>query len=180
MVRRWKQPLVVIAVLAAAGCGTSEKAQEQPGVASLSSGAPASASAAPTRPRERLDMSDADYEAMLKPFKQCIRDHGAKNKEDFTNPATARADAEKLEAASKICTPLYGPLPPWEKDPANPEAKDFALDVVKCLRNKGVKHVAVGKNGVDIEFGGSSNDQSSISKGLQYSPECERSVAAKK
>jgi hypothetical protein len=89
-------------------------------------------------------------------------------------PSKAVADA-----AEKECRPKY-PLPPWELDPANPEAKDFARAVVQCLKAKGVKYVEVNPDGPGWSFGGPQNDAQSISKGMELSPACEREVAAKK
>lgn len=179
---RWVRPGRVLAVTALAML-TAACAEEPaaPKVASLVSAGPApvaSASAAvASRPRERLDTTPEEYEQLLKPFEKCVREHGAKPKGEWGGKPSA-ADIDKLEAASRICEPLYLPLPPWEKDPANPEAKDFSRDVVKCLKEKGVKYVAVGSNGVDIELGGAGNHMPSIAKGMDLMPECERRVAA--
>jgi len=180
--RKPGQALAVLALtVLTAACSGGSPDTAAPNVASLAgagSTPAASASAAvASRPRERLDTTPEEYEQMLKPFNKCVREHGAKPKSEW-NRKTIRADAEKLEAVSRICEPLYMPLPPWEKDPANPEAKDFARDVVKCLKEKGVKYVAVGSNGLDIELGGANNHAQSITKGMDLMPECERQVAA--
>ncbi|MEV4640635.1 hypothetical protein AB0J80_25155 [Actinoplanes sp. NPDC049548] len=148
-------------------------------LASAGSTPAASASAAAAkRPRERLDTTPEEFEAMLVPFNKCVREHGAKPKEDWRGQVPSKSEIQKLEAANKACEPLYYPLPPWEKDPANPEAKDFARDVVACLKGKGVKYVEVGENGVDISLGGEQNDRGSITKGMDLMPACEREVVA--
>jgi hypothetical protein len=180
--RKPGQALAAVALtLLTAACSGGSSADAAPDVASLAGagGTPAaSASAkAASRPRERLDTTPEEYEQMLKPLDKCLREHGAKPKSEWTG-RPAKADMDKLEAAGKICEPLYLPLPPWEKDPANPEAKDFARDVVKCLKGKGVKYVEVSEDGVSISLGGPNNHAQSISKGMDLMPECERTVAA--
>lgn len=182
--RKPRQVLLVMAMtaLAAGACSSGSSASSgdaAPGVVTLASegSKPAPSASAPSRPRERLDTTPEEYEAMLVPLEKCLREHGAKPKSEWKGKVTPE-QIDKLTAASKICEPLYSPLPPWEKDPANPEAKDFARDVVACLKEKGVKYVAVGDNGVDIELGGPQNHMPSISKGMDLIPECERDVAA--
>jgi hypothetical protein len=173
-------------LLAGTACAGKPAETKGPDVATLSSAAPAApaASVAPSpgsqRPRERLDTTPEEYERMLKPMDQCTRDHGAKPKADWKpNQIPSRAEIAKLEAAIKVCEPLYMPLPPWEKDPANPDAKDFARETVQCLKDKGIKFVEVGDNGVDIELGGPQNDHDSIPKGLDEIPACEQAIAAR-
>ncbi|UQU62436.1 hypothetical protein COUCH_25800 [Couchioplanes caeruleus] len=182
---RTRHAVVMMAAVMIAGSACSSAAPEKdaPQVATLAGtgatpSAPASAAA---RPRERLDTTPEEFEAMLKPYNQCLREHGAKPKQDWKrNERPTTRLISKLEAADKICNPLYFPLPPWEKDPANPEAKDFARDVVKCLKGRGIRYVEVGDNGIDIALGGDQNDRESISKGLDLAPECERQVAARR
>jgi hypothetical protein len=143
------------------------------------------ASVKPERPRERLDGTPEEFEAMLGPYNKCLKANGGLPKQEWykegETPDRKKIEdlAEKATAADRVCNPLYYPLPPWEKDPANPEAKDFARDVVKCLKRKGVKVVEVGTNGVDVELGGKQNDMPSVRKGLDLMPECEREAAAK-
>ncbi|WKU06983.1 hypothetical protein [Micromonospora sp. HUAS LYJ1] len=148
-------------------------------VATLRTGAPTlTASATPPqaeRPRERLDDTPEDKKERLKPYMKCLTEHGV----DITKRRSDGTGAEGTSAASKACEHLM-PLPPWEFDPANPEAKDFARDVVQCLKGKGVRYVEVGADGTGWAFGGKNNDSESISKGLKYSPACEREVAAKR
>ncbi|MGA5299898.1 hypothetical protein ACPCHT_08215 [Nucisporomicrobium flavum] len=183
--RRSRHAVVMMAAVMLAGtaCSNAESTGDSPQVATLASTGStpsASASAAAARPRERLDTTPEEFEAMLKPYNECLREHGAKPKQDWKrNERPTTRVISKLEAADKICNPLYYPLPPWEKDPANPEAKDFARDVVKCLKEKGIRYVEVGDNGLDIALGGDQNDRESITKGLDLAPECERQIAAK-
>jgi hypothetical protein len=139
--------------------------------------APASA-AAPERPRERLDTTPEEYEAMLKPYEKCMKEQGAKPKSEWGNKRPTGADIEKLEKADRVCGPQYTPLPPWERDPANPKSRDFARAVVKCLKKKGVEYVEVDPDGVSIALGGDQNDRKSITKGMDLIPECERESAA--
>jgi hypothetical protein len=146
--------------------------------AAAQASAQANAEAKAERPRERLDTTPEEYEALLEPYNECVRGQGAKPKSDWTkNERPGKAAIDKLVAADRYCGPLFTPLPPWEKDPANPKAKDFAHEVVKCLKNRGVREVEVGDNGVDIELGGPMGGDS-IRKGMDLMPECEQKVAA--
>jgi hypothetical protein len=182
--RKPGQALAAVALAAvASACSGGSSGSAAPDVASLVStgatpAASASVAAVASRPRERLDTTPEEYEQLLKPFEKCVREQGAKPKSDWGGQRVSQAEVKKLEAASKVCEPLYLPLPPWEKDPANPEAKDFARDVVKCLKDKGVKFVEVDPDGVSIALGGSANHMPSITKGMDLMPECERKVAA--
>lgn len=177
--------LAVVAAIALTGmsaCGSGDKAGAAPKVATLAStGAtpPASASAGPERPRERIDMTADEREALMVPYEKCLKSHGVsqlKAKQAADSKSVTGAEAE----AARYCDEHYFPLPPWEQDPANPDARDFAVAVVKCLKGKGVKYVEVSDDGISIAFGGDQNDARSISMGLDLSPECEREVAAKK
>lgn len=174
------------AVLLVGGCSTADEDPPAAGgktseaeVATLQTGAPTpAASATPTqaeRPRERLDDTPEDQKERLKPYVKCMSDHGV----DIAKLRSDGTGSNGASEASKACEHLM-PLPPWEFDPANPEAKDFARDVVKCLKGKGVRYVEVGSDGTGWAFGGKNNDADSISKGLKYSPACEREVAAKR
>ena len=175
-----------IALTALTACGSAEKAQSTSTgakVATLASTAAAapSASAKVQRPRERLDTTPEEFEAMLGPYNKCMIEHGGLVKGEGGKPAARPAtkpEVDKAVAANRICEPQFLPLPPWEKDPANPEAKDFARAVVKCLKGKGVKFVEVSDDGVSLAFGGDQNDARSISMGLDLAPGCERKVAA--
>ena len=177
--------VAAVVVLGGSACSSSSGAGQsqagQPQVATLQSAGPSSApsSAAAQAPRQRLDDTYAEDVALQKPYDDCMKRHGLGPKglllgTDRKEPSQAVADAAKKE-----CNPLI-PLPPWEFDPANPEAKDFARAVVQCLKGKGVKYVEVNPDGPGWAFGGPQNDAQSISKGMDLSPECEREVAAKK
>ena len=160
------------------GDGKSQAGQAQ--VATLQSVGPSSApSSAAARPRQRLDETAADYEALIKPYDDCMKRHGLNAKGFLPGSGLKQPSAAVAAAAKQECNPLI-PLPAWELDPANPEAKDFARAVVQCLKGKGVKFVEVNPDGPGWSFGGPQNDQQSISKGMDLSPACEREVAAKK
>ncbi|WFE65253.1 hypothetical protein [Micromonospora sp. WMMD714] len=159
----------------AAGSGRTSEAE----VATLQTATPSpTASATPAeagRPRERLDDTPEDQKERLKPYVKCMAEHGV----DIAKLRSDGTGSDKTSEASRACDRLM-PLPPWEFDPANPEAGDFARDVVKCLKGKGVRYVEVGSDGTGWAFGGKNNDADSISKGLKYSPACQREVAAKR
>lgn len=172
-----------IALIALSACGSpgDTEADGAARVATLTSAAPsapAPAKAKVERPRERLDTTPDEYEALLVPYHKCLRENGARGKGDGKGRDMTPAEAEKFEAANRICEPQFMPLPPWEKDPANPEARDFAVAVVKCLKQKGVKYVEVSDDGISLALGGDQNDPRSISRGMDLAPECERKVAA--
>ncbi|MEU4239291.1 hypothetical protein [Actinoplanes sp. NPDC026619] len=178
--------LLLVMAISLAGCESWGPARGGPEVATLASpSATASAAPQPERPRERLDGTPEEYEAMLGPYNKCLKEHGALPKSEWYQgdqvPERSKLIelADKATAADRICGPLYSPLPPWEKDPANPQSRDFARDVVKCLKGKGIKYVEVGANGVDVELGGRNNDVKSIRDGLDLIPDCERQAAAK-
>ena len=176
-----------IALVALSGCGGEPEEKQSAKVATLVSVAPSAegkAPAKPQRPRERLDTTPEEFEAMLGPYNKCMKENGGFVKGEGGSgsglrPAT-KAESDKAEAANRICEPQFMPLPPWEKDPANPEARDFVRDVVACLKDKGVKYVAVADDGISLSLGGDQNDSRSIRMGMELAPECERQVAAKK
>jgi hypothetical protein len=198
MRRKYALVLAAVAVVALSGCGSAGDGKAGDGkagdgtkaegkVATLESAAPEATKASPKaqRPRERLDTTPEEFEAMLGPYNKCMREHGGAPKGDpggngsgpVAKPAT-KAQMDKYEAANRVCEPQYYPLPPWEKDPANPESRDFARLVVKCLKAKGVKYVEVADDGISIALGGDQNDPRSISLGLDKGPECDRQAAA--
>ncbi|MCY1138251.1 hypothetical protein OWR29_09600 [Actinoplanes sp. Pm04-4] len=165
--------VLAIALTALSACGSQPEQQaEAPKVATLSSQAP---SAKPERPRERLDTTPEEFEAMLKPYYECMDEKGVLAVRVATNGRKKAMTADEIakgEAADRICEPLYYPLPPWEKDPANPEARDFARAVVKCLEGQGID-AGVEPDGLTVSFG------RDVRKGLDKLPECEREAAAK-
>ncbi|MGC5028623.1 hypothetical protein [Micromonospora sp. DT229] len=185
-----------VVLVALSACATSPGEQEAdenaPQVATLTTPEPErSASTQPKaqRPRERLDTTAEEFQELLGPYHSCLREQGVPERKTAGSPdrpplagpgerVLGPEELEKFEAANRICEPQFYPLPPWEKDPANPEARDFALDVVKCLKGKGVRYVEVAEDGIAIALGGDHNDSRSISMGLDLIPECERKVAA--
>lgn len=175
--------VATIALTALTACGSPpEKSGADAKVATLTSAGatPAASKSAAQRPRERIDSTPEELEAMMVPYNKCMKEHDAPTKSSFAHltPEQAEPVQAKYDAASKLCE-QYFPLPPWEKDPANPEQRDFAVDVVKCLKRKGVKYVEVDSDGISYALGGDQNDQASISKGMDLIPGCEREVAAK-
>jgi hypothetical protein len=174
--------VVAIALTAVSGCGSpAESGHGAAKVATLTSAAPTkSADAGPPRPRERIDMTDAERDALMVAYEKCLTSHGVNMLDAKKARAGAANKSTPVDQAAEYCEAHYLPLPPWEKDPANPEARDFAVAVVKCLKAKGVKKVEVDADGTSIAFGGPENDAKSISMGLDLDPECEREVAAQK
>ncbi|MET1073274.1 MAG: hypothetical protein ABWY11_11565 [Umezawaea sp.] len=181
-----KAPALLAALLLLTACSTqTPKASE---VASLSTSAGASATGAPTsaaqeeRPRERLDMTPEDFEALQAPWLQCMAEHGMDRKGRAAQPGSPEPSKDQVDGALKACE-SKDPLPPWEKDSTNPEAVDFANRVVQCLREKGVRYVEVvnepGETTVSYAFGGPNNDPESISLGLDHAKECEIASSAK-
>jgi hypothetical protein len=170
-----KATLVLLLLLAACG-----KPQAQPQVASIStppSSATPTSAAQEQRPRERLDMTPEDLEALQVPYDQCMAGLGLDRKgraaEGSGRPQPTK---EELDKALQTCESKT-PLPPWEKDTTNPEAVDFANRVVQCLRGKGVRYVEVlnepGSEIISYALGGPNNDAASISLGLEHAKECE-------
>jgi hypothetical protein len=175
----------VLALAVSSGCESSPEQTTTGGgaeVATLrSAGAEPSpaVSATTERPREKLGMTAEEYEALLGPYQKCMKGFGVDPLELRKKGRSAtEAEVAANEKANAACEPQFFPLPPWERDPANPEARDFAVGVVKCLKDKGVKFVEVDDDGIGISLGGDGNDARSISKGLDLMPECERTVAA--
>lgn len=193
--------LGVAAVVALAGCGSEPPADNS--VATLQDH---SSSAARTpdkkaakadqdaqRPRERLDMTEEESDALWKKYNDCLSEHDggradmsdAEIDPDSGEVASIKpADAAKVKKAEAACQSLE-PLPPWEYDVNNPESADFVHDLVQCLRNKGVKYVEEtppepGDEQRTYALGGEHNDPESIRKGLELGPECEKEVAGLK
>lgn len=176
--------VAAMAFTALAGCGSPAKSEAGAGakVATLTSpaaGASASAAAGPQRPRERFDMTSEERDALMVGYEKCLKTHGIS-----VLDAKKSQDAAKTGGApdkwARYCEEHYFPLPPWEQDPANPEAGDFAVAVVKCLKSKGIEDAAVTDDGVSITFGGDADDRDSIVQALELQPQCEREVAAQK
>jgi hypothetical protein len=172
-----KRIVVVCAVLVLASCSARPESGGQE-VASLSTpvSSPASASPEAQRPRERLDMTPEDRDALIAPYLRCLTDHGIDKRVDPPPPK------EVVDRANQECEPKK-PLPAWELDATNPEATDFAHRVVQCLRQKGVRYVEVYREPdsemVGLSYGGPNNDQESITLGLQHTKECQIEVSKK-
>ena len=185
VVRSRLYPVALVAaavVIGGTACSSPapKKPAGQPDVATLRSAGPVTPSPSPSAaqpPRERIDGTAADFEVLVKPYRECMTRHGLGEKGQRLSDS-AMPNRKVADAAEKDCKPLY-PLPPWELDPANPKAKDFARDVVTCLKHKGVRYVEVNPDGPGWSLGGPQNDQKSISKGMDLSPACEREFAAK-
>lgn len=168
--------VLALSALLLAACSATPSAQ--PTVPTLST--PGSASTTATsggadagRPRERIDMTNDEVNALYEAYNQCLISHGYDKRR---NP-TDQAAATKAQAA---CV-SKDPLPPWELDVSNPHSEDFVHAVVQCLRAKGVKYVSEEPpaNGrATFSFGGPGNDPGSITLGMQDTPACEKQVAA--
>jgi hypothetical protein len=125
------------------------------------------------RPRLRVDMTTAETQALYQAYNQCLVTNGY-------NKARNGADQAAMTKAQTACEST-NPLPPWELDANNPHAADFIHAVVLCLRAKGVRYVSEGSpqgGRYMLSLGGPGNDPTSISKGMQYAPDCEKQVAA--
>lgn len=186
--RRYRVLVVsAIMLIALSACGgPAENGKEEPAsearVATLTTPSAEPSASKAERPRLRLDTTTEEFVAMLGPYKNCLKEQGVEPPEGESDrpPSVETPEGlEKFEAAKRICEPQFYPLPPWEKDPANPESRDFALAVVQCLKDKGVKYVEVAEDGTSLALGGDQNHSQSISLGLEFAGECEREVAAK-
>ncbi|MFI6759298.1 hypothetical protein ACIBF5_09160 [Micromonospora sp. NPDC050417] len=173
--RRFSTAVLIAAVmLGSTACASTQDdsaKSNEASVATLRSAEPsvAASEASAERERYRLDDTLEDQKARMKPWEKCMAEHGV----DINEPGW------KKDGPVKDCDNLL-PLPAWELDPTNPEAKDFSRDVVKCLKDKGVQYAEVAPEGVGWELGGKDNDPESISKGMTLGPVCQREVAAKK
>jgi hypothetical protein len=175
MVHMKKAALALLLLLAACS-----KPDAQPQVASIttpSSAAAPTSAAQEQRPRERLDMTPEDFEALYAAYDRCMAQFGLDKKGQIANgQAGVQPVKEDVDKALKACE-SKDPLPPWEKDVNNPDAVDFAARVVQCLRDKGVRYVEVhnepGAEAVSYAFGGPNNDAASITLGLEHAKECE-------
>jgi hypothetical protein len=193
---RWA-PLVLLAVVAT-GCSSAKADQEPdakdqaPEIATLTTPTPGRTTSKATqdpdagRPRERIDMTEADRKRLYAPYMACLQDNGIDpSKRGQTSGPLGSGqvtDPKKAKTAGKVCEPKL-PLPAWEIDANNPDALDFGRKVVQCLKDKGVKYVelSTGKDTgiVGPSLGGPKNDMESITKGMNLMPECQREVAGK-
>jgi hypothetical protein len=178
--------MIALAATSACGSPTATADRGPKVVAFVGSEVGPSASTPAQRPRERLATTPEEFEAMLVPFNRCLKERGydtldAKKAADRVTSGAELGPRElKLDEAYRVCEAQYYPLPPWERDPANPEAHDFAVAVVACLKGKGVEFVEVADDGLGYSLGGEDNDTRSIRRGMDLAPECEREVAAGK
>ena len=197
----WGAVLALAGAVALAGCTT---ATPQPQVASITPTAPESSSApgdgaatspgdaastppGGTAPRERLDMTSAELEALAQPYQDCMNSNGAPSKDEKMDAdarvraGVATAPAGDYDKALAACQQLL-PLPPWEEDRSNPDAQAFMQAVVDCLHGKGIKYVEIDGDAssprISLALGGPNNDSDSITRGMDLIPQCEREVSA--
>ena len=100
-------------------------------------------------------------------------------------PTSQGAEASKRAVASKLAVDASGGSAdgtPWEYDIKNPDAQAFVQRVVTCLHRKGVQYAEVDAepsgDRLTFSLGGPNNDRTSITRGLDLIPQCEREVAA--
>jgi hypothetical protein len=188
-------PLVLLAVLVT-GCSAAKADQGDaavPEIPSLKTPTPGKASSGKTaqdpeagRPRERIDLTDADRTRLYQPYLDCLKNNGIDPSKRGQEPGVLGSgpttDPAKAKNAGKVCEPKL-PLPAWEIDANNPDAVDFGRKVVQCLKDKGVKYVELSTSNdsgiIGPSLGGKNNDPESIRKGMDLTPECQREVAGK-
>jgi hypothetical protein len=145
---------IALTVLSACGSGgSSGGADKGAQVASLATPEASSeaAKAETQRPRERLDMTAEESEAIRVPFNKCLKKAGFTDQKQWKeasdrNTSGTKATSKKQEHENtgyRACEEKYLPLPAWELDPANPEAADFARLVDKCVKKKGVDKLPI-------------------------------------
>ena len=172
----------VVVALAATGCSSGTHQPQVASVATIaasggsaSAGSPStsasSAGATSSRPRERLDATASQLQAVEAPWNQCLTAHGAGRKDKPT---------QAVETAAQAACAHLQPLPPWQYDPANPQAMGFVEQVVACLHQHGVKYAQVqnppGQGRIEIALGGPQNDSASVGAGLELIPTCDQQV----
>jgi hypothetical protein len=166
--RRSRALLVAtIALGALSACGGSPETAGSDGtkVATLASaGATPTPEATSQRPRARLDMTAEEKDALMVPYFKCLEEHGY----TFLDAKKAGLGQGSLDAPAELraCEEQFYPLVEWERDPANPQAADFAEAVKACLQQQGIK------------FDGEGFADNNVTRGLELSPECERKAAA--
>jgi hypothetical protein len=135
-------PCLLTAALLLAGCGESH----QPQVASLpTQGGPSTHRSAVAsqslnegipdpggRPRQPLNATNAQLAALYVPYTACLRAH---NYVDEISASSRLAVAAKCEQLA--------PLPAWQVDPSNPQARAFVGRTVTCLQARGYHARAV-------------------------------------
>ena len=182
--------MVLVTAVALSACGSSGEAEKDGDTHVASLATPEASTAAAKKekadpPRARLDTTQEEYDALLVPYQKCLKRNGLTFKEgkllDDQSARSAAPPSKKVEkqvVAYKSCEKQFYPLPPWEKDPANPGARDFAAAVVKCLKNKGLKDAEVSEDGLGTSFGDEQNDSRTIDMRWELTAQCEREVAA--
>lgn len=134
-----------------------------------------------SRPREQLDATSSQLEALYAPYDSCLARHVSPSEIKRFAGHHIHILPYKMAgpAGLKACLP-YKPLPPWQYDPTNPKALGFVEQVVACLHQNGVRYAQVidraGVGEIEISLGGSHNDSSSVSKGMADIPMCDQKV----
>lgn len=179
---------LLTACSAAAPTDGRSDADDSGDIASLETEAPASSEAADPLFAEygepvrlRLDMSDQESADAWAPRDRCFDDHYESTPSSGEGLMSAESgDPAAAAAAEELCLRL-APLPPWELDAQNPDALRFAQAVVDCLREGGVREVAISEpddfGQIGFALGGEANDSASISLGMELTPVCLASVS---
>jgi hypothetical protein len=175
-------PLAIgVLLIATAITGCAAGSPQDSHVASLTS--PSAASTTPAnsddkRPRERLDMTAAEEAALNEPYESCMAKNGLGSKDAAAkqqSDSKTKSSPAEARAAEAECDKLL-PLPPWEMDRNNPDARDFMQRVVDCLHSKGVKYADVvddpTSNSLSYSLGGVNNDEKSITLGMSLGEVC--------
>ena len=114
-----KAALALVLLLAA--CSKTEAPPQVASITTPSSAAPTSA-AQEQRPRERLDMTPEDFDALYAAYDRCMGGFGLDKKGQVASrDAGLQPVKEEVDKARKECE-SKDPLPPWEKDVNNPDA----------------------------------------------------------
>jgi hypothetical protein len=128
-------------LLALAACGSTPQAAGQ--VATLTSAAPVTSSAAPVapaaagRPQLRVDTSDEEAEKLQRAYEDCLLSHGAKK--TTARVSTGRVDMSgEPKAAYAACAKKQPLQPPELDEDQNPNFAAQWNDNVKCLRAHGL------------------------------------------
>ena len=146
--------LLIAATALLGGCGGAKPAAQRPDVASLNSAAPTTAGR-PTSTakggseqgiRLRLDSTEEEQIRLLEDYRECLFQHGVKEKPKDPNAISPAGtgkrnldDSGEPKSAYAACAPKK-PLPPAELDEnANPNFAAQWEDNVRCLRAHGLK-----------------------------------------
>jgi hypothetical protein len=130
--------------------------------------------------RLRLDMTEAEEMSAQEPYDRCIAKlaglpEGARssNSSDTDAQLGAKIASDADSQGDATCSQLL-PLPPWELDPQNSDAVNFAQAIVACLREQGVDGAEAVQEGGRFTFGFGD----SVSLGMEHYDQCEADVAA--